>query len=70
MPASIPSAIDERRYRRALRIVGAVANAAEKRVISHVVWHGALLVTAAIVVGVAGAAILTRELSARATLNL
>jgi ABC-type antimicrobial peptide transport system permease subunit len=33
------------------------------RVISHVVGHGALLVTAGIVVGVAGAAMLTRVLS-------
>ena len=33
------------------------------RVISHVVGHGALLVTAGIVVGIAGAAILTRLLS-------
>jgi ABC-type antimicrobial peptide transport system permease subunit len=33
------------------------------RVISHVVGHGALLVTAGIVVGVAGAAMLTRLLS-------
>ena len=33
------------------------------RVISHVVGHGALLVTAGIVVGIAGAAMLTRLLS-------